>query len=192
MRTVGEMDDGSIENGGRAAGRTSRRAALKAGVGAGVGLVAWSGPTITSLGGTPAYAAGCTFVVSIDLSGGCRNTDQRSDCQRPSEFAYHTLRDTGLPDGFSLTNNVPEGTCCDVNHTPILTFPSGLTCAATIVVAQPPQCTGTVQSTITTAPSSTGQLAIPLSCPNGTITANSQYTIVANCTTTGADPECFE
>ena len=38
------------------AGGLSRRNALKAGVAVGVGAIAWSGPTITSLGGTPVYA----------------------------------------------------------------------------------------------------------------------------------------
>ena len=36
---------------------TSRRAALKAGVAAGIGLAAWTGPAITSIGGTQAYTA---------------------------------------------------------------------------------------------------------------------------------------
>ena len=88
---------------------SSRRAALKAGVGVGVGLIAWSGPTITSLGGTPAYAAGCTFVIRIDLSGGCRNTDQRVGCL----FGYHTTQPRRAAGGFSLANVIPEGTCCD-------------------------------------------------------------------------------
>ena len=61
---------------------SSRRAALKAGVGVGVGLIAWSGPTITSLGGTPAYAAGCTFVQQFTLAD-CRNTTSRRSCQPP-------------------------------------------------------------------------------------------------------------
>ena len=91
---------------------TSRRAALKAGVGIGVGLVAWSGPTITSLGGTPAYAQGCTFVVRVNLSGGCRNTDQSSGCPAGQPFRYHTLVSAGLPAGYAVTNPIAEGTCC--------------------------------------------------------------------------------
>ena len=50
------------------AGALSRRTALKAGVAAGVGAVAWSGMSITSLGGTPAYAAGCTGVITSSSS----------------------------------------------------------------------------------------------------------------------------
>ena len=83
---------------------SSRRAALKAGVGVGVGLVAWSGPTITSLGGTPAYALGCTFVVRVNLSEGCRNTDQ--GCTARSR--YHSLDVSGLPTGYSISNPIGE------------------------------------------------------------------------------------
>lgn len=172
--------------------RPSRRAALKAGIGAGVGLAAWSGPTITSLGGTPAYAAGCTFVVEIDLSGGCRNTDQGNCASGFPLYSYHTLKDTGLPTGFALINNVGEGTCCTEEHTVTLTWPEeeGLTCGATIRLARPPNCTGAVADEIHIPPSSDGSLEITLSCLNMSH-QNNQYTIVARCTTTGAPEECF-
>lgn len=63
-------------DGPEADGRSfTRRNALKAGVGIGVGAVAWSGASITSLGGTPAYAAVCTnFIVNETASD--RNTNQ--------------------------------------------------------------------------------------------------------------------
>ena len=91
----------------------SRRAALRAGVATGVGVAAWSGATITSLGGTPAYAqAGCTNVIKLDLTGGCRNTDKRSEAQCPGgAFAFHPLQ--APPAGFTLKNNPPADTCCD-------------------------------------------------------------------------------
>ena len=38
----------------------NRRNLLKGAAAAGVGVVAWSSPSITSIGGTPAYAAVCT------------------------------------------------------------------------------------------------------------------------------------
>ena len=72
------VDDKSAASSG-----LSRRNALKAGAAAGVGAIVWSGVSITSLGGTPAYGlAGCTGVINLDLGGGCRNTDQGngSDC----------------------------------------------------------------------------------------------------------------
>jgi hypothetical protein len=184
------MGDVLQDNG---SGGLSRRAALKAGVGVGVGVVAWSGPTITSLGATPAYAAGCTFVVNIDLSGGCRNTDQRS-C---AAFGYHPLKDTGLPSGYSLTNNVPEGTCCTENWTPVLHFPDGMQCAVTLEFSLPPNCTGTVQKSKVIGPETDGAINIPLSCYDeigpvtGEFPSQTQYMITAKCNTEGAAPECI-
>src|SRR5205085_3820938 len=93
----------------------SRRAALKAGVATGVGVAAWSGVTITSLGGTPACAAACTNALVFKLAD-CRNTDQ-GKCPSSSHIdllAYHTL-DTPFPpnQGFGLSNNPTEaGVCC--------------------------------------------------------------------------------
>src|SRR5205823_8661126 len=81
------------------------------GVAVGVGAAAWSGATITSLGGTPAFGvAGCTGVIHLDLSGGCQNTDQSSGCSPGGEFRFHTLHNVSAP--FSLANNPAEGTCC--------------------------------------------------------------------------------
>jgi len=87
--------------GGADSSGLSRRNALKAGVAVGVGVAAWSGVSITSLGGTPAYAQGCTGVIVVDLSAGCRNTDQgaASNCTTGT-YGYHPLKDTGLPTGF--------------------------------------------------------------------------------------------
>lgn len=186
------MSSGPFESTTRGHG-VSRRAALKAGVGVGVGVVAWTGPTITSLGGTPAYAAGCTFIIEIDLSGGCRNTDQ-GNCAKPTPegvFGYHTLKDTGLPTGYSLTNNVAEGTCCTAGHAPVLHFPAGITCGATLRFALPGNCTGTLIEQVDIAPSSTGTLVIPLNCVPPPYPSQTQYTIVARCATTGAPMECL-
>jgi len=166
----------------------SRRAALKAGVGVGVGVAAWTGPTITSFGATPAYAAGCTFVVNIELQG-CRNTDQRS-C---ADFGYHTLKDTGLPTGYSLLNNVPEGTCCTENFTPVLHFPDGIECAVSIKFNLPPQCSNASQGELLYGPSSDGEAGLPivLACITPAFPSQTQYQIVAKCTTEGAPAECI-
>lgn len=54
-----------------------RRNLLKGAVAAGVGVVAWSSPSISSIGGTPAYAAVCTGVPQ-EWFLGYRNTS--CDC----------------------------------------------------------------------------------------------------------------
>lgn len=166
---------------------TTRRTALKLGAGAGVGLAAWSGMSITSLGGTPAYAVGCTFVVVLDLSGGCRNTDQASG----ADFGYHTLKTTGFPSGYAIVNNVPEGTACNAGFVSTLTFPAGITCAVTIQFNAPDNCTGTARGTLSYGPSSTGSLDIALACVTPAFAQSTQYKIVARCNTTGAPASCL-
>lgn len=171
--------------------RPSRRAALKAGIGVGVGVAAWSGPTITSLGGTPAYAAGCTFIIVIDLAGGCRNTDQGNCGSGFPLYSYHTLKQDNFPtQEYFLTNNVPEGTCCSEDWEPVLHFPEGITCTVTVKIADTPQCTGSASDTAVFGPSSDGELEFTLSC----LTFGQQnygYTILATCNTTGAPEECL-
>lgn len=190
------MSSRPIESTSRDRGVVSRRAALKAGVGVGVGVAAWAGPTITSFGATPAYAAGCTFVTRIALVP-CRNTDQ-GNCAKPTpnwQMAYHTLKNTAYPTGYSLENNVGEGVCCTANHTPKLKFPAGITCVVTIRVAYPPQCTGElVWEKAYTGSNGTAGLDIPLTCPptNVNVVSQSQYSITAVCTTTGASEDCFK
>jgi hypothetical protein len=171
----------------------SRRAALKAGVGVGVGLAAWSGPTITSLGGTPAYAAGCTFAVFFDLSGGCRNVDNSAGC----DFRYHSLVLAGLPPGYSIAPNIPEGTCCGT-FTSTLTFPAGMECQVTITffrtaVADPQGgCTGlTVSLRYPPTGPSASPVAINYGCLPFDPATNTVYTIVLACNTAGAPPECL-
>lgn len=187
------MDESTTES---SSNGTSRRSALKMGVGAGVGLAAWSGATITSMGGTPAYAAGCTFVIKLDLSGGCRNTDQASGAQ----FGYHTLKSTGLPTGYVLTQNVAEGTACNApvaDRTAILTFPAGIKCRVTVRFALPDNCAGTEIYEYIAGDSAVSPLPIVLTCtplpdtgPNK-FPSQTQYTIVAKCNTIGAPESCL-
>jgi hypothetical protein len=188
------MSDESTEVVDTASSRLTRRNALKAGVAAGVGVAAWSGATITSLGGTPAYAAGCTGVINVDLSGGCRNTDQGTPCSGGDPFRFHVLKDTGLPNGYSLTNNIAEGTCCNVPSAsdPIFHFPSGLTCNVVLTFANPPSCATLQQPAISLGQSSTGTLTIDLQCGPLPIKSSTQYSIVAKCNSTGADPSCIQ
>lgn len=56
----------------------NRRNLLKGAVAAGVGVVAWSSPSITSIGMTPAYAAACTGQ-KVSWFIGSRNTS--CDCE---------------------------------------------------------------------------------------------------------------
>jgi hypothetical protein len=89
----------------------SRRNALKAGVAAGVGVAAWSGATITSFGGTPAYAtqAGCTGVIHVVITADCDNVDLADPC--PSgQFSYQHLG--VVTSGFGIANDFTNQTCC--------------------------------------------------------------------------------
>ena len=101
----------------------SRRTALKAGAAAGVGIAAWSGASITSLGGTPAYAtaAGCTGVITVTIGTQCDNTDMTSTCAG-GIFSYQHLGVTLT--GFGITNEFNNQTCCSdaANNKPSLTW----------------------------------------------------------------------
>ena len=114
--------------------RWSRRHALKAGVGVGVAAAAWTGPSITSLGATPAYASGCTFAVEIVVASD-RNTDQRSDCNLAlgGGLGYHEVATlSNLPSGYENTPSGWNAGVCSTTLDPYkmtLTYPSGLHCA---------------------------------------------------------------
>ncbi len=69
------VDGGTEGNGG--ASRVDRRKLLKGAAAVGVGVAAWSTPSITSLGGTPVYAAQCTGPITNYFLGQ-RNTS--CDC----------------------------------------------------------------------------------------------------------------
>jgi hypothetical protein len=187
------MSDESIESVAKRS--VSRRTALRTGAAVGVGLAAWSssGASITSLGGTPAYAAGCTFTTHLNLGSPCRNTDQ-GNCSAP--FRYHTLSLISPPAGFSLSNPVAEGTCCDqVTPSPVLTFPAHLTCKVTVLFGTTGNCipiTGATFTYTSTSTSSPGTLTIPLSCYGGSgYPSNTFYTITAACVSSNAPPECL-
>lgn len=68
---MGDQENSQIEDG---TGGVDRRMLLKGAIATGVGVAAWSVPSITSLGGTPAYAAVCTVgFTTYNLN--VRNTD---------------------------------------------------------------------------------------------------------------------
>jgi hypothetical protein len=190
----------------------SRRAALKAGVAVGVGAAAWSGVSITSLGGTPAYANGCTGTITFLLSAPCRNTDNASTCDGKI-LRWHEL-EPQLPDNFSIDNPIPNsGTCCEDEHTAFLNFPEGLTCAVNIKLFEKNACgpgddlvfeINFGPSSAPEMPPGPGELAMNFRCPLVTeytaghvdefpdVPPDSFYTITASCITTGADPSCFD
>jgi hypothetical protein len=184
----------------------SRRAALKAGVAAGVGVAAWSGASITSLGGTPAYAVGCTGAIApIDISagGGCRNVDNRSDC----DWAYHDALKSGdipvagYPAGsFTATPDLGEGICCDLDRQQVFSFPDDLDCVVKVLFYDSnPQCTGDTAGTnadvVSVFPANgvptNSDITVTFSCVTGPEQAW-KFRIFANCATHGVgDPSCF-
>lgn len=189
------VDDSS----GGSSGLT-RRNALRAGAAAGVGAIVWSGVSITSLGGTPAYGlAGCTGVINIDLGGGCRNTDQGNGSGCTQEFRYHQLKPQFLPSGFTIQDLPAEGTCCDVvPSTPAkFCFPAGLTCKVSLVF-YPPSCPAPLPAPYHPIDMGTGVSPLTLSfpCPSSTsppftIQPSDKHQIIAKCASTGAPANCI-
>jgi hypothetical protein len=202
------MSDASVEGSDSVAtGSFSRRNALKVGAAAGVGIAAWSGASITSLGGTPAYAAaaGCTGVIKLDLSGGCRNTDQSSGCSPAGEFRYHTLNTVAAP--FSLANNPAEGTCCQTvaANQPVLSWSTpNLTCKTHVELwdGGNSKCVNRTGVLLVNAVKegvggpSGGNVTIDMSCfqfTNGNKTPGGDtfWQIYANCASNGAPEGCL-
>ena len=177
----------------------SRRAALKAGVAVGVGAVAWSGASITSLGGTPAYAITVSGITKIDLNAGCRNTDQATNCLITQPFRYHTLNAAALPPGFCLANNPGEGTCCGAANPPELRWdttvvPSSLRCEIVIDSYVGQQACKDLNTTLrnacgyTISASGTTCVNSIMPCNAAGIDPNTFYTIYALCATSGTPP----
>jgi hypothetical protein len=169
----------------------SRRTVLKAGVATGVGLVAWSVPSITSLGGTPVYAAGCTFVQNFKVAN-CRNTT-RQTCGETIPFSYQPL-DAPIS-GFSWATNVGN-TCCNNGGFAKLNIPAGLECKATVsIYPKNGDCTsGTNATQSVDTPVQRGQLTIPLDClglVKSQVVASSQYDVQIKCNSIDAPPECL-
>ncbi len=123
--------------------RMSRRTALKAAIGVGVGAVAWTGPTITSMAGTPAYAEACTnftfkFVLTdmaTNSSNGCDTVSFQNSPQVDSAIEnYFGLSGnetapyyTDFPNG-QLVGCADSETCDDYSFS----FPDSDTCTVTI------------------------------------------------------------
>jgi hypothetical protein len=103
----------------------SRRRALQAGVAAGVGAIAWTGPTITSMGGTPAYAAGCTGFTVNEFAEN-RNTNQGGCANK--NFRYQDDSGITLPAGYTWDWTTLECPGNTVNFD----YPDGITCSVDI------------------------------------------------------------
>jgi len=181
-------------------GSFSRRNALKAGAAVGVGATVWSGVSITSLGGTPAYAAGCTGVLNIPLDEGCRNTSQPSGCQVPL-YAWHPLKTDVTPPGypagsFTITNNVGENECCTSNRVVQLNVPSNLNLQCDVFVdfyANNGDCGHLQQRVSRTSLTSGAQpgptINLTMGClPNAS--TSTHYNIFALCASINAPTEC--
>lgn len=128
----------------------NRRNLLKGAVAAGVGVVAWSSPSITSIGMTPAYAAACTgqkvswFIGSRNTSCDCEEGENtyvnykqlQGDCG-PLEMLPPS--NSGVPttwtppgSGRSITMNWPDNGNCPPGTTKKGTAAPG---TATVVIS---------------------------------------------------------
>ena len=160
-----------------------------------MGLVAWSGPTITSLGGTPAYAAGCTFVTRTNISGGCRNLDYGGG--QTCDFRYHAIVFSGLPPGYEILDPIIEGACCGT-WTSTLVFPAGVSCVVRVIVFPKAfvdetgaRCSGESVSQ-QYGPESNGTLSFGYPCfAEARAKPFSEYNIEVVCNPTSAPPECL-
>ena len=143
----------------------SRRRALQAGVAAGVGLVAWSGPTITSMGGTPAYAAGCTGFTVNEFAEN-RNTNQGGGC---NPFRYQNDSGITLPANYTWDWTVNECPGNVVNFD----YPTGISCSVDIYLYRSSGGAGEYQDYYALytydLPDSGGSFALP----NASVNANS-------------------
>ena len=113
----------------------SRRRALKAGVAVGVGAMAWSGPTITSLGGTPAYAAVCTQVATLNVDL-IKETNTNLSCS-VGTFKFLTFQanlNVSVPAKYNLNVSDVLGKCASTGRTITFTNPPGEKCKLTFKI----------------------------------------------------------
>src|SRR5262245_52750091 len=194
-------DDSNVDQAGGQGG-LSRRAALKAGVATGVGVAVWSGVSITSLGGTPAYALGCTGARTFQLNK-CDSADSRSGTQ----FAYQGMQDTGSTD-FFLQNKLPQtGTDCEdvIAANVQFVFPSTYECRLVVRFFNGGKdvCKSFPDKGVTythylptdgdpTAFDQVSPLNVALTCYEADIGGNNWfYSIEVDCRTKGSPKDCF-
>lgn len=142
MGVGGENREGSSDG-------VDRRRLLKGAVAAGVGVAAWSAPSITSLGGTPVYAAVCTAPLNV-FNLNVRNTDC-GGCTNSIRFKDWTTNQCPIdnfPPGAALAKDAcggavpPSGLCPPNAGVCVGGVPSGQTCVVRVIV-QENNCGGT-------------------------------------------------
>jgi hypothetical protein len=175
--------------------------------------------SITSLGGTPAYAEGCTFKSTFTFAK-CRNTDQ-GDCSGSSHIdllAYHALDVPTMPAGYALHQFFPtSGTCCTQMggsvQNPYFEFPNTVKCLIRYRIYSnngQQGCGGGGTSNLdydfvygapgpggTTVPTDVSPITINMTCPpqghtpSGIDMANDFWTIYAVCNSKAAPDSCY-
>jgi len=158
-----------------------RRGVLKGAVAAGVGVAAWSVPSITSLGGTPVYAAVCTSPVFSYEAGG-RNTSCGGCDGKVSYKPWSTNQCVGTPFPGTATLVTSGGTpvgnsgvCSDNAFVSVSGVPANQSCVVRVIVRLG-NCTGTFQISDVSAPfNSNATVALPtISC--ATFTSSNIFT----------------
>lgn len=167
--------DNQETNQAEVGGSLNRRSMLKGAVAAGVGVAAWSVPSITSLGGTPVYAAVCTvgfdtYVLNVRNTdcGGC------SDSVRVKDWSTSQCQTDNYAPGASLANGACAGTpgampipnpgVCPSPGTGgvcVGGVPTGQTCKLRLVI-QKNNCGGTeIRSSLSSAFTTGGFIPLP-------------------------------
>jgi hypothetical protein len=99
-----------------------RRGLLKVAAAAGIGVAAWSTPGITSLGGTPVYAAVCTFATTpIEYRSNDNEVTCESSCR--DGLTLHDCVNFGPNATFTACSSPNDGCTNAAAQTPAQTQP---------------------------------------------------------------------
>jgi hypothetical protein len=128
-----------------------RRKLLKGAVAAGVGVAAWSTPSISALGGTPAYASSCTagfttYVLNVRNTdcGPCPNGGIRYKDWTTNQCPIDNYPFSAALANSNCSNNVPSaGVCHPSAGVCVGGTPAGQTCVLRAIVQQN-NCDGTI------------------------------------------------
>lgn len=185
------MNEVGVGSDTQSAGSIDRRRLLKTAAAAGVGVAVWSTPSITSIGGTPVYAAACTGTTArydvgySQTSCNCDNngvssikytpiTSQCGGTAVPLGYAATITDGSGTPLGAS--GSCAPGTVQNGNNNAgtahaTLTVPSGQFCKlevfATVGNCGTVIANTTVSTGIVTGPATSSVALPPVSCSGG-------------------------
>lgn len=198
----------SVETSEASSAGMDRRSVLKAAVAAGVGVAVWSSPSITSIGGTPAYADMCT-AGHQDYALGSRNTD--CSCGKPNTATGKVVRykDLGTPcagdgnlvfpgvatltDGYNGSKIKDSGTCPNNLEDPndnagVTASPTNanLYCRTIVRIWQGGSCSNTFQEY--PGPVEQGPGFYPLPAISCTAAGNIFISVLLRCS---VEPECL-